>query len=350
VEQPENKRDGASRISVTRRTFLKLLVAGVIAFIGVRSLDLLKPAVIEAPESMATTTVKKSSVTTSAISPSSKLASVVVVRGALGMDPQVLVDKALELLGGVEKFVPAGGSILVKPNVGFYEMDAVTDPKVVAAVVRSLRHARPARIVVGESSVRGHDTQHALSVTGVRAAAEQAGAEVRDMRKDPAVTVNLPKGRAITSVEVFKTVLDSSFIVDVPRLKRHSATVATIGLKNMMGVLPDSEKGRFHEINLNQCIADLNSEVRPNLVIIDATRVMTRRGPTGGVMVDLNLVIASLDPVAADVVAAEELFKAEGASDPRGAVGSIEHIRRAAESGVGVADRSKIQVLEVSLS
>ena len=159
----------------------------MIAFIGVRSLDLLKPAVIEAPESMATTTVKKSSVTTSAISPSSKLASVVVVRGALGMDPQVLVDKALELLGGVEKFVPAGGSILVKPNVGFYEMDAVTDPKVVAAVVRSLRHARPARIVVGESSVRGHDTQHALSVTGVRAAAEQAGAEVRDMKKDPAV-------------------------------------------------------------------------------------------------------------------------------------------------------------------
>lgn len=297
---------------------------------------------------MTTTLTKTGTVTTAP--PASKAATVVVVKGTRSTDPQVLIEKALELLGGMERLVPSGATILVKPNVGFYERDAATDPQLTAAVVKALKRAKPIRIVVGESSVRGNDTEHALQVTGTRNLAEEAGAEVKDLRKDPIVSVDVPRGRAINSVSICKTVRDSSYIVSLPRLKRHSATVTTISLKNMMGTLPDDEKGRFHETNLNQCIADLNSAVRPNLVIIDATRAMTKRGPTGGVMVDLNLVIASLDPVAADVVAAEELFKAEGVADPRGSVTRIEHIQRAVELGVGVADRAKIEALEVTLT
>ena len=350
MERSQAKEKGTPRISINRRTFLRFLVAGTIGFLGARSLDLLMPGPIQTQTGTVTATVTKTVTTATTIGPVSKAPSVVVVRGAPSIGPQALVEKALELLGGVAKLVPVGATILVKPNVGFYEKDAVTDPKIAAAVIRCLRQVKPTRIVVGESSVRGYDTEHALRVTDMRSVAEEAGAEVRDLRKDSAVSVDLPKGRAITSVEVFKTVRDSSYIVNVPRLKRHSATVTTICLKNMIGTVTDSEKGRFHQVNLSQCIADLNSAIRPNLVIIDATKAMTRRGPTGGTMVDLNLVIASLDPVAADVVAAEELFKAEGVSDPRGSVGRIEHIQRAAELGIGVADRSKIEVLDVTLS
>jgi uncharacterized protein (DUF362 family) len=66
-------------------------------------------------------------------------------------------------------------------------------------------------------------------------------------------------------------------------------------------------------------------------------------------MVDLNLVVASTDPVAADLVAAEELFKAEGNTNPRGAAISINHIQNAAQLGVGTADFSKIQVLTLNI-
>ena len=350
MKPSETRKNKSPTAAVSRRTFLKLLAAGVSGFFVARLFDFLATKTIETQTGTVTATVTKTVTAATTVGPASKSAKVVMVRGAPNVGPQALVDKALELLGGVEKLVPMGASVLVKPNVGFYEKDAVTDPQVIAAVIRSLKRAKPARIVVGESSVRGYDTEHALRVTDMRGVAEEAGAEVRDLRKDPAVSVGLPKGRAITSVDVFKTVHDSSYIVNMPRLKRHSATVTTICLKNMMGALPDSEKGRFHQVNLSQCIADLNSVIRPNLVVIDATRAMTRRGPTGGIMVDINLVIASLDPVAADAVAAEELFKAEGVSDPRGAVSRIEHIQRAAELGIGVADSSKIEVLEVTLS
>jgi uncharacterized protein (DUF362 family) len=203
---------------------------------------------------------------------------------------------------------------------------------------------------VGDSSVRGNDVGYALQVTGTRSAAEEAGAEVRDFTKDQAVSVNLPKGVALKSVDVFRTVRDCSHIVNVPRLKRHSATTLTISLKNMIGTVTDNEKGHFHQVNLNQCIADLNSGVRPNLVIIDATKIMTKRGPTGGTMVESNMTIASLDPVAADVIAAEELFRAEGVNDPRSSVSRVEHIQKAAELGVGVAERSKIEIIDVRIT
>jgi uncharacterized protein (DUF362 family) len=66
-------------------------------------------------------------------------------------------------------------------------------------------------------------------------------------------------------------------------------------------------------------------------------------------MVDLNLVLASTDPVAADLVAAQELLKAEGIADPSDAAASIDHIQNAARLGVGTADLSRIEVLNVSV-
>jgi hypothetical protein len=62
------------------------------------------------------------------------------------------------------------------------------------------------------------------------------------------------------------------------------------------------------------------------------------------------LVVASTDPVAADLVAAEELFKAEGVTDPSGVAASIDHIQNAARLGVGIADLSRIEVLNVNVS
>jgi uncharacterized protein (DUF362 family) len=270
------------------------------------------------------------------------------VKGTANTDPQLLVDKALEALGGVEKLVPAGTDILVKPNVGFYDTNATTDPRITAAVVKALKAAQPGQIVVGESSLRGVDSEYALETTGTKSQAEAAGAEVMDLTKDSVVSVAIPNGIAIKSVEAFKTARDS-FIVSVPRLKRHTDTTVTISMKNLIGIVPDSEKGAFHQTNLDQCIADLNSALRPKLIVVDATKAMTQSGPSGGVMVDLNTVIASTDPVAADVIAAQQLFQAEGLADPSSAVGNIAHIQDAAKIGVGIADPSRIQVLNLSV-
>lgn len=347
---------------VNRRTFLGLLLGAAATVAGVVSLDSILPkntgpetidstaAATPAPTATAltSTVTQTASSTSTSFSSGTNVAQVVVVKGAANTDPQLLVNKALEALGGVENLVPAGTNILIKPNVGFYETDATTDPRITAAVVKALKGTQPGQIVVGESSLRGVDTQYAMQTTGTKSLAEAAGADVKDLTKDAVVTVAIPNGVAIKSVEVFKTARDS-FIVSVPRLKRHTDTTVTISMKNLIGIVPDSEKGRFHQTNLSQCVADLNSVLRPKLVIVDATKAMTKSGPSGGVMVDLNLVIASTDPVAADVIAAQQLFQAEGLTDTSSAVGNIVHIQDAAKIGVGVADPSRIQVLNLSV-
>lgn len=331
-----------------RRRFLKLIIgitAGILTLANLQERLLPETDALTNPPTPTITRKRSNRRTVS----EPNAVRVVVVRGSASVDPQLYVEKALEALGGVEGLVPAGANILIKPNVGFYDNDATTDPRVTAAVVKALKKTQPAKIVVGESALRGVDVDYAFRVTKTRSLAEAAGAEVRDLRKDDTVNVQVTNGLALKSVNVFKTARDS-IIVTVPRLKRHSSTTATISLKNLMGIIPDDEKGRFHEINLNQCIADLNLVLHPKLAIIDATRAMTKRGPSGGAMVNLNMIVASTDPVAADLIAAEELFKAEGAADPHAAAARIDHIQNAAQVGVGTADPSKIEVLNVNLS
>jgi len=330
-----------------RRRFLKLItsIAGILTVANLQ--ERLLPE-IEAFTIQSTPTITNNRSSRKTVSDPNAV-RVVVVRGSDSVDPQVCVEKALEALGGVEELVPPGANILIKPNVGFYDNDATTDPRVTAAVVNALKKTQPAKIVVGESALRGVDVNYAFRVTKTRTLAEAAGAEVRDLRKDDSVNVQIPNGLALKSVNVFKTASDS-IIVTVPRLKRHSSTTATISLKNLMGIIPDDEKGKFHETNLNQCIADLNLALHPKLAIIDATRAMTKRGPSGGVMVTLNMIVASTDPVAADLIAAQELFKAENAADPQAAAARIDHIQNAAQVGVGTADPSKIEVLNINVS
>ena len=218
MERSKSKPEQRKR-PVNRRMFLGLLLGAAAAVAGVVSLDSILSKNAE-PEASASTSAATPTPTMSALSPTvtetawssstpvssdTIVAQVVVVKGTANTDPQVLVDKALEALGGVENLVPAGTNILVKPNVGFYEPDATTDPRITAAVVKALKAVQPGQIVVGESSLRGVDTEYALQITGTKSLAEAAGAEVRDLTKDSVVTVTIPSGIAIKSVDVFKT-------------------------------------------------------------------------------------------------------------------------------------------------
>ena len=106
----------------------------------------------------------------------------------------------------------------------------------------------------------------------------------------------------------------------------------TLSLKNMMGVV--SPKGQIHR-SLSKKIADLVSLVKPRLAVID--------GIIGGEghelakkPVEMNLVIAGLDPVAVDTVGAAVMD-----FNPKKA----EHLTLAAKKGLGTCDLDKIRVL-----
>jgi uncharacterized protein (DUF362 family) len=96
-------------------------------------------------------------------------------------------------------------------------------------------------------------------------------------------------------------------------------------------------------MNLGQRIADLTSLVRPPLTVIDAVRILTANGPTGGDLSDvkqLDTVIASRDIVAADAYATT-LFGLTG--------NDIGYITASADMGLGTMDLSSITIQEMNL-
>lgn len=90
----------------------------------------------------------------------------------------------------------------------------------------------------------------------------------------------------------------------MPIAKQHGSSRLTLGMKDLMGVIQN--RSALH-INLGQCIADLNALIKPQLTVIDAVRILTANGPTGGNLRDvvkLDTIIAGPDVVAADSYAA----------------------------------------------
>ncbi|MCU0253194.1 MAG: DUF362 domain-containing protein [Acidobacteria bacterium] len=238
-----------------------------------------------------------------------------------------MVRAAIDALGGIGRFVAAGDVVLVKPNMAWDrppEMGANTHPAVVAEVVRLCRAAGATRVLVGDVAV--HDTARVAVRSGIAEAAREAGAELV-LPDDAGFREAALGGSVLSTWEVFRPALSATKLINVPVVKDHALSRLTAGLKNWYGVLGGT-RARLHQ-DIDTSIADLAVAFRPTLTVVDATRVMTRGGPTGGRLEDVRpvgLVAAGTDPVALDAWGARLLNL-----DPR----SIGYLALAEGRGVG---------------
>jgi uncharacterized protein (DUF362 family) len=147
-------------------------------------------------------------------------------------------------------------------------------------------------------------------------------------------------GSLLESWEVFSSLLRADRVINVPVVKHHALSGLTCGLKNHMGLIGGS-RGRLHQ-EIHVSLADLAAAIRPTLTVVDATRIMTRNGPTGGRLEDLrveNAVAAGTDPVACDAWAARLL-----GLDPR----EVGHVAQAEGRGLGRIEAGSGSVHEVA--
>jgi uncharacterized protein (DUF362 family) len=182
------------------------------------------------------------------------------------------------------------------------EQGANTNPEVVAEVVRQCRAAGAKRVIVAENPV--HDAQRVAQRSGIGAAVAAAGGELA-LPSGSSFEWTTIGGALLESWETLSVLLQAERFINVPVVKHHALSNLTCGLKNHMGLIGGS-RGRLHqEIHLS--LADLAAAFRPTLTVVDATRVMTRNGPTGGRIEDVrtvDAVAAGTDPVACDAWAA----------------------------------------------
>jgi len=101
-----------------------------------------------------------------------------------------------------------------------------------------------------------------------------------------------------------QTVLASDFIVSMPKVKTHHWTGVTLSMKNMFGIVPGSRygwpKNVLHWAGIHETVLDICATIRPHFVIADAIVAMGGDGPLKGQACQLDTVVLSDDPVAAD--------------------------------------------------
>jgi len=227
-----------------------------------------------------------------------------------------LTRRAIEALGGMNRFVSKGNVVWVKPNISWdrrAEQAATTNPDVVAALVEMCYQAGAKKVLVSDNSC--NPSRLSFPRSGIQAAAEKAGAEVAfmDERKFRKMSI---KGKVLRDWEVYQDIVEADRLINVPIAKNHNLCQATLGMKNLMGIIGGS-RNRLHQ-DLGGTLVDLASFFKPQLVVLDAIRVLTANGPVGGNLADVkrkDTVVAGVDQVAVDAFGATLLgYKPESIS------------------------------------
>jgi uncharacterized protein (DUF362 family) len=260
-----------------------------------------------------------------------------------GGEPEELVRKAIGAIGGMQKFVSKGAKVIVKPNICVdhrtYEYAATTNPWVVGALVKLCFEAGAASVMVMDKPFYGTQKQ-AYEMSGIKEQVEASGGEMGYMLDYKYVPMDIPDAIVLKKTAIYDDILKADVLINVPVAKQHNSARLTLGMKNLMGVIWD--RSILHS-DLGQCIADLNTLIRPELTVIDAVRIMKSNGPTGGSLsyVDkLDTIIVSPDIVAADSYAAS-LFglKPEG----------LAYIIAGTAMGLGHSDLENLKIEKIDL-
>jgi uncharacterized protein (DUF362 family) len=304
--------------SMNRRSFLKYQAAGMLWTIGA---PFMFPGRLFAQEKT----------------------DIAVVNGEI----QAAVRKSVEMLGGISKFVKKGDRVVIKPNMSFAvspERASNTHPLVAKTVAAMCKEAGAARVLVLDNPLA--PAEQCLEASGIYAACESLEKDMVHMVSNPGSfkEVGIPNGRTLKTTDVMKEVLSADVLIAAPVAKSHSGAGVSLSMKGMMGLIRD--RSTMHRRGLHETIVDLVSLLTPQLVIIDATRVLTTGGPGGpGKVIEPKTIIAAADMVAADAYAVSA-FEWYGKTY---APSQIKHIRLAHERGLGRMDIENLNVKKTSV-
>ncbi|NLN64846.1 MAG: DUF362 domain-containing protein [Clostridiaceae bacterium] len=242
---------------------------------------------------------------------------------ASGNEPlRMTIDllNAINPLGTRSKEIAIG----IKPNLvcaSPASQGATTHPEIVEGIIIYLYNNGYKNVKIIEGSWVGDSTKRAYKVCGYEAISKKYGVPLIDLKDDKYIT------RSYKGVElhICETISNLDYLINVPLIKGHCQTNITCALKNMKGVIPDSEKRRFHTMGLHKPIAYLNALIKQDLIIADAI-CPDPYFEEGGRPKKLNKIVAGFDPVLMDSYAAQVLgYKAT----------DVQYIQLACQEGIG---------------
>jgi uncharacterized protein (DUF362 family) len=253
-----------------------------------------------------------------------------------GDQVESMVRQLIEKTGALDRLRP-DDTVVIKPNLLVSRQNWVginTDPRIIEALVKSLKNRGIHRITVGDGSGMGYSATKAFEYCGYKDMASRYGLRLVDLERDEFVKKPVRIEGPFKSLEIARTVVECDFLINVPLMKAHNETLITCSLKNLKGTMPRSMKTAFHGVNLHKAIAQLNSVLLPHLIIVDGLQG-DLHSESGHDPVVMDRMILGTNPVEVDSVVADTL-----GYNPR----DIRHIAYSADAGLGTCDLKKIRI------
>lgn len=263
-----------------------------------------------------------------------------------GRNPAGITRSAVEALGGMKRFVKPGNKVVIKPNMSFAsgpERASNTDPLVVREVALMCAEAGAARIAVLDNVL--NSPKDCLKMSKIPSHLQDVPNTTVNVVQNQRFfkEVKIPNGLQLKSLQGVTEALEADVLIAVPVGKSHSSSGVSLSMKGMMGLIHD--RLPFHSrYNLHEAIVDMVSVLKPHLVVVDGTRILSTGGPGGpGKVIPLNLVIASADMVAADAQMVALGTWYDRTMQPN----QVRHIRVASERGLGRMDLNNLNVKKI---
>lgn len=259
-------------------------------------------------------------------------------------DRVAALQKGLDLLGGISRFVAPGDRVLIKPNVAFASpamLGATSHPDLVAALIRLCYDRGQAReVIVTDNPINAPAS--CFEISGLARAVTEAGATLMLPRPEFFQSATSTQGRLINRWPVLAEPLRKiDKLIGIAPVKDHHRSGASMTMKNWYGLL-GGQRNIFHQ-DINGIISELALWVKPTFVVLDGTQVMVSNGPTGGSTADLqtrNTLIVSCDSVAADTVGAGLLDMT---------VNDLPYLDLAQRGGAGTTDLNQVKPLRAEV-
>ncbi len=247
------------------------------------------------------------------------------------------IDRQFSLLGGLDRFISRGDTVLLKPNFisAKPRSEAVqTDPAVILAVAQLVKDLG-AKPFIGDSPA-WRNVFACIKVLELEEALKKLGVPVKQLNRPKRCRV------AGSSIGISTVALEADRIINLPKLKTHQQLVATFAVKNMFGCVCGKEKafqhlarGKFYE-DFCRMLIEIYKLLAPVVTIIDGVVAMEGPGPIRGEAKPLGFLIGGTDPMACEAVCCELID-----SKPE----ELPMIRTARQLGFGCSDMNQINVV-----
>lgn len=263
-----------------------------------------------------------------------------------GSDYHASTLSAVEVFGGMSKFVPKDARVAILPNSQSRHPGSFTKPEIIRAVVEMCKKAgaKEVNCLTWLAPENWEDS-------GLDVAVREAGADLKFIANEEAnfSAVPVQGWKVHKEVMIMKEFYNNDVFIDMPITKDHAGNKFTGTLKNLMGLNYRLNNRLFHKEDwktnpesirfLDQCIVDLNKVIKPTLCVVDATEFITTNGPFGpGKLIKPHKIVAGVDRVAIDAYCAT-LWGLSG--------DDIFAVKLGSQQGLGEIDLKKVDIKEI---